>query len=94
MTLPTDEDDRCGYLIHLPEGHPFNAACRYMHDPAFSAKHAGTQGRSRRVVDWVLLKSWLGTARDRKSAWLAAQALVMWPFAKIFGRFLWVEHDE
>ena len=88
--LPPDNDDRCGFLgIHLPTNHPFNAACRYMHDPAFTSKHLGHPTRGRAVADYALLKSWLGTAKDHNSPLLALQAVLLWPFAKVFGGIIW-----
>ena len=90
IQLPSDNDDRCGFLgIKLPRDHPFNAACRFMHDPAFTSKHLGHPTRGRAVADYALLKSWLGTARDRKSPLLAIQAVLLWPFAKVFGGIIW-----
>jgi len=60
-----------------------------MHDPAFASKHLGHPTRGRAVADYALLKSWLGTAKDHNSPLLALQAVLLWPFAKVFGGVIW-----
>lgn len=91
--LPPDPDDRCGLYIHLPEGHPFNATCRNLHDPAFTNHHKGFATELGKV-NKATISSWWGTAMGQdsfvKKAWYGAQALAGGLIILTAGPVVWV----
>lgn len=93
--LPPDSDDRCGLYWHLPEGHPFNAACKYLHDPGFVNHHNGFNVSLSKVNN-ATISAWWGTAMGQPTlglkAWYglqaAAGAIINWtagPIVWVFG---------
>lgn len=91
--LPPDADDRCGLYIHLPEGHPFNATCRNLHDPAFTNHHDGfptDYGKATKAT----FTAWWGTAMGQKGLlnkiWYGAQAAIGGIIIYTAGPVVWV----
>ena len=67
--LPPDASDACGYIIHLPDGHPFNIACELEHDANFVAHHQGFATRPLYQVNWALLRAFWGISGEQDT-WL------------------------
>lgn len=93
ISLPPDSDDRCGLYIHLPEGHPFNATCKELHDPAFVNHHKGFPGKLS-TVNNAAISAWWGTAMDQPSllgkVWYGFQAGIGAAIIWTIGPIVWV----
>lgn len=91
--LPPDADDRCGLYIHLPEGHPFNAVCKNLHDPGFVNHHEGFNTNLSRL-NKATSSAWWGIAMGQKNIfskiWYGAQAAIGTGIIYTLGPVVWV----